>query len=273
MTGPVSSTNNAIALFDGITGALLKDSAVLLSALATILQLAGKEDKVTGKGLSEEDFTAVLKAKLDGLVSGSFLGTYATLIELEADYPTAPDGSFAFVAAAEIEQTLYVWDNTNSVWTKVALGSTPYSGAQIKSALFAEADTNDLNDARLALLNTALQQSTFDAQVVLIEAAIAGVVNDVVTETTIARTLALADDARYIRLTNAGGCTITLPTDAVAGWATNHEIRFRIETATLPTITTAATVTDVAAIAALAINTNFKLKRVAVNLWHVVVGD
>lgn len=33
--GPASSTNNAIALFDGTTGKLIKDSAVLLSSLAT----------------------------------------------------------------------------------------------------------------------------------------------------------------------------------------------------------------------------------------------
>ena len=38
--GPASATNNAIALFDGISGKLIKDSAVLLSDLAPVLNAA-----------------------------------------------------------------------------------------------------------------------------------------------------------------------------------------------------------------------------------------
>lgn len=47
---------------------------------------------------------------------------------------------------------------------------------------------------------------------------------DVITESTTSRTLATSDGGSYIRCTNPSPVTITVPTDATAGWSTELEI-------------------------------------------------
>ncbi len=265
MTGPASSVDNEIALFSGTSGKVLKNSATLLSALATVANLALKENSVPGKGLSANDFTNALKAKLDALNPGGFVGTYVSDVLLEADFPTATDGSYAYIADTGLDQILAIWDNVNTTWLYL-----DFDGKVDKVTGYGLSQ-NDLTNARLALINGAVQQTVFDAAVLAFQAAIDGIFSNVVTEATVARTLAVGDTGLYIRLTNASGCTITLPDDATGLWDSNHEIRFRIETAAVPTITTTTTVTDLAVLAALGINDNFTLKRVGADEWHIIV--
>ena len=162
MTGPGSATADAIALFDGTTGNVLKDSAVLLSALATASALtaglAGKQDTEAGKGLSEQDFTTALKAKLDALGTATYRGAYTTLANLEAAVPAGNAGDYAHVQVLGTDLKVYHWDSTNGVWQP----GVDLSGKVDKVTGYG-LSKNDFTDAYLAMLTTAVQTTTFEA--------------------------------------------------------------------------------------------------------------
>ena len=98
----------------------------------------------------------------------------------------------------------------------------------------------------------------------------------IITESTIARTLALTDIGGYIRLTNAFvACTITLPTNATVAWASETEpptIYFRVAAAGIPTLSNAGvTVNDtLGVVAALAAGSTFALQWVATDVWDII---
>ena len=97
----------------------------------------------------------------------------------------------------------------------------------------------------------------------------------IITESTIARTLALTDIGGYIRLTNAASCTITLPTNATVAWASETEpptIYFRVAAAGIPTLSNAGvTVNDtLGVVAALAAGSTFALQWVATDVWDII---
>ena len=162
VTGPGSATADAIALFDGTTGNVLKDSAVLLSALATASALAsglaGKQDTEAGKGLSEQNFTTALKAKLDALGTATYRGSYTTLANLEAAVPAGNAGDYAHVQVLGTDLKVYHWDSTNNVWQP----GVDLSGKVDKVTGYG-LSKNDFSDAYLAMLSTAVQTTTFEA--------------------------------------------------------------------------------------------------------------
>jgi len=162
MTGPGSATADAIALFNGTTGSVLKNSNVLLSALATASALtaglAGKQDTVAGKGLSEQDFTTALKAKLDALGTATYRGSYTTLANLEAAVPAGNAGDYAHVQVLGTDLKVYHWDSTNGVWQP----GVDLSGKVDKVTGYG-LSKNDFTDAYLAMLTTAVQTTTFEA--------------------------------------------------------------------------------------------------------------
>lgn len=93
----------------------------------------------------------------------------------------------------------------------------------------------------------------------------------VITESTTARTLALTDAKKYIRLTNGSSCTITLPAQATVAWLADTELAFYVAAAGIPTITTTATLNDPKGIiAALVQGDAFMLKRAASDVWDVI---
>ena len=97
----------------------------------------------------------------------------------------------------------------------------------------------------------------------------------IITESTIARTLALTDIGGYIRLTNAASCTITLPTNATVAWASETEpptIYFRVAAAGIPTLSNAGvTVNDtLGVVAALEEGSTFALQWVATDVWDII---
>ena len=63
------TSSNSIDTNTGKWRKLILGSDVNLSGYATIAQLNNKVDKVTGKGLSTNDFTAAYKTKLDGITT------------------------------------------------------------------------------------------------------------------------------------------------------------------------------------------------------------
>lgn len=162
MTGPGSATADAIALFNGTTGSVLKNSNVLLSALATAAALtaglAGKQNTVAGKGLSEQDFTTALKAKLDALGTATYRGSYTTLANLQAAVPIGNAGDYAHVQVLGTDLKVYHWDSTNGVWQP----GVDLSG-KVDKVAGKGLSKNDFSDAYLAMLTTAVQTTTFEA--------------------------------------------------------------------------------------------------------------
>lgn len=162
MTGPGSATADAIVLFNGTTGSLVKDSTVTLSSLATVADvnaaLALKQDTAVGKGLSEEDFTNTLKAKLDALGTATYKGSHVTLAALQAAHPAGAAGDWAHVEDTGNVLLVYHWDSVNAAW---ALG-IDLSGKVDKVTGYG-LSKNDFTDAYLAMLSGAVQTTTFEA--------------------------------------------------------------------------------------------------------------
>ena len=160
--GPASSVNSNITLFDGTTGKLLKDSGVALSSLATVTNLALKQNAVSGKGLSQEDFTTIEKEKLV-LLKRHFRGTFTDFIQLSTfDYGLTPPvtGDYAIVNDnnTTIPSKLYVWDSRlPGRWTQP---SAAFLGSDVASALF---DTDDVWDQSTCRIFTSADKSLLAA--------------------------------------------------------------------------------------------------------------
>lgn len=162
MTGPASATADAIVLFNGTTGAVVKDSTVTLSSLATVADvtaaLALKQDAEAGKGLSQQNFTTTLKAKLDALGTATYKGSHVTLAALQAAHPAGAAGDWAHVEDTGDALLVYHWDSVNTSWE---LG-IDLSGKVDKVTGYG-LSKNDFTDAYLAMLAGAVQTTTFEA--------------------------------------------------------------------------------------------------------------
>ena len=96
---------------------------------------------------------------------------------------------------------------------------------------------------------------------------------DIVTDATTARTLAVADLDKYIRFTNAGAVTVTVPDNAAEAFAVNSEIHLRATTDGTVTIAAAGGVTiNVAASGGLVLaeaGATATLKKVGTDEWDL----
>lgn len=127
------------------------DSAVQAPELTA--GLAGKVDKVAGKGLSSNDYTGAEKSKLAGLESSHFKGLYASLAALQSAHPSAIAGDYADVdAGAGLDVVRYLWDVTDSQWVAQAAAGGNMTPAQVKTAYESNPDTNAFTDAEQAKL-------------------------------------------------------------------------------------------------------------------------
>jgi hypothetical protein len=127
-----SAADNELVVFDSTTGKLVKNSSVLLSEVARTNQLDLKVDKVAGKGLSANDFTSILKNKLENLYPVNYRGAFNDITALNAEvFSELNEGDFAFV-----------WDTVNILvyWFysgQWRLNNTaPLSGADIAALIF-----------------------------------------------------------------------------------------------------------------------------------------
>ncbi len=272
VTGPASSTNDAIVLWNGTTGTAVKNSSTTLAMLATVMQLNTKVTQVPGMGLSEANFTNAEKIALQGLINlppGNFVGTYPDLLSLQAAWPTAPNGAYAYVTDTGDVQQFYAWDNVNAVW----LTSHQLDGAGIAALLFAEPNTNNFTDVHKSIVEDAVTQTTLDALIQTLATEIGLLTNNVVTEATTSRQLVIQDTGRYIRLTNVAGCNIIVPEQAVVNWQDAPVIRFRVATAGAITLTpgSGVTINNAAGISTVTEHDNFSLKRVNNNEWDLIL--
>ncbi len=130
----------------------LADTAVQPAALTAGLNL--KVDKVAGYGLSQADFTTAEKAKLAGLESSHYRGTFINLSALNAALPDASPGDYADVDAGTGSPVLrYIWDGNDAEWVAQAGSADPITAAQVKTLYESNPDTNAFTDARLSKLN------------------------------------------------------------------------------------------------------------------------
>lgn len=119
VVGPSSVTNNRLVAFNGTTGKIIKDAGLLINDVFTTTAAANKVDKVTGKGLSTNDFTDVLKAKLDASTAENFRGTYASFVALTTAVPAGNPGDYANVVTFGSDMIQYTWDDVNAVWVSL----------------------------------------------------------------------------------------------------------------------------------------------------------
>ncbi|WJN60942.1 hypothetical protein [Pseudomonas sp. SO81] len=127
------------------------DSAVQPAELAS--GLATKVDKLTGYGLSQENFTPAEKSKLAGLEGNHFKGLFTSLGALMTAFPSAEAGDYADVDAGEGSATArYLWDVSDAEWLASGSGA-PLTAADIKLLYESNPDTNAFTDADEAKLD------------------------------------------------------------------------------------------------------------------------
>jgi hypothetical protein len=88
-----------------------------------------KVDKVTGYGLSSNDYTSAEKTKLAGL-SNYFVGVFASAAALSTAHPAGLDGQYAVVESTGSDAVEYVWDTANNLWVKGGTGSVTSVNSQ-----------------------------------------------------------------------------------------------------------------------------------------------
>jgi hypothetical protein len=93
--------------------------------------------------------------------------------------------------------------------------------------------------------------------------------NDVVEETTTARTLALTDSGKYIRCTNSATTTITVPTDSSVNFPTGSVVYFRRHSGALALSASGVTINNDGA-ASVPAGGVCALKKVAANTWDFI---
>src|SRR6185312_6542512 len=110
--------------------------------------LSGKVDKVTGFGLSSNDYTGSEKIKLASLTK-HYQGKYSSLSALQTAVPAGSDGDYAIVVGSPNDQE-YIWDSDHTSWvttenipasTFAALGGSPSDNASLNSVLNAKENT------------------------------------------------------------------------------------------------------------------------------------
>ena len=86
--------------------------------------LANKVDKVSGRGLSEQNFSTVDKAKLDSLSNyAGFRGAQSSLANIISAYPTGTIGDWAIITNTSGNAYFAIWDTDIPGW--VEAGQSP----------------------------------------------------------------------------------------------------------------------------------------------------
>ena len=107
------------------------EKALVASALQTPVDITGKVDKIAGKGLSKEDFTTALKTKLSTMEGSHFKGAHLDEAALLAAHATAEAGSYAYVVVHSQEH-IFIWNGT--AWEDTgSTGAAHLTDAQIKT--------------------------------------------------------------------------------------------------------------------------------------------
>ena len=151
VTGPASSVNGNFALFDGVTGKLLKDSTFSVSHFATKSYADTKQDQEAGKGLSQENFTTTLLNKLNLLNPAGYRGTFGSLAAINSNTfsPLPRPGDYCLIGVDAVDVRLVLWDATNIAWSILAADAVDMTGAEIAAVLFDGDDAWTIDDCRI----------------------------------------------------------------------------------------------------------------------------
>lgn len=141
-----------------LTGHTSADAAVKFPTVSAVnTGLGNKVDKVSGKGLSSNDFTTILKTKLEQLEGSKFRGTFIG----EANLPTTlangqplPAGAYADVdpGTAGSVTSRWIWDVNDARWTEQIGSSTQLTASEI-AALYHQV-ANEFTDAKSTQIET-----------------------------------------------------------------------------------------------------------------------
>lgn len=205
-TGDVPE-NLEIAIYSGTTGKEIKASGRKLAQLALKSALDDKVDKVTGKGLSSNNFSDSEKTKLENLSTGCFRGVFASLAAIEANdfEPNARAGDYCYIEVTDETIQEVLWDNTNEEWVVQTPDAVAMTGSEIATELFATDDPYTKAECRVF---TGVEKAQLASHQSLIDALVGGV-SVFYTEKNATYT-ATAND-RTINATS-GTFTVTLPT-------------------------------------------------------------
>jgi hypothetical protein len=121
---------------------VLADAVGTLSGNLTAVSnaLSDKVDKISGKGLSTNDFTTDEKQKLAALESSKFKGEYLSYEALSQVEGTT--GAYAYVDEGEGRDVVkYVWDTSDEKWVAQQGESTAETPASIKAKYESNEDT------------------------------------------------------------------------------------------------------------------------------------
>lgn len=94
--------------------------------------------------------------------------------------------------------------------------------------------------------------------------------NNLINETTTARTLALTDSGLYIRCSHASGCAITVPLNATVPFPIGTEIYFRRAVGAGAISLAGSATINGNAVATVPAGANFALKKINTNTWDFI---
>lgn len=140
------------------------DSNHFPSVPAVKTALNGKVDKVTGKGLSTNDYTTAEKDKLAGLESSKYKGQFLSKTALDGAFTSdqLSAGDYADVdggSGSTIQR--YVWDSTDLLWEAQVGESSQLTASQVKTLYGQNPDTEHLTTAeKQSIADTAALAST-----------------------------------------------------------------------------------------------------------------
>ena len=308
VVGPASSIGNEVALFDGITGKLLKGGGVLGTAAATAATdyaTAAQGALADGAIQSSEKGVALGVATLDtgGKVPAAQLPSFVDDVLEYADFVSLPGAG----ESGKIYVTLdngKTWRWSGSAYAEISAspGSTDavpegatnfyHTEARVRAALLtglSTATTTVITAADSVLvalgklagrLELAFDRASHTGSQAIgtvtgLQTALDGkaALAPVITESTTARTLALTGAGAYIRFTSASDSTCTVPPQSSVAWAADTEIHIRRAAAGNLTLTPGSGVTLNAPSGGTLVMTDrmsVTLKRVGTDVWDVI---
>lgn len=157
-------------------------------------------------------YTDAEKAKLAGLVSSYFRGTYVDSAALIAAHPAPVSGSYAFVdAGAASSPGLYIWDSSDTAWTLATSGGGG-GGVAVQD------EGSGVLAPAVALNFTGAGVSVADGGGGVATVTIAGAAVSAINAVAASRSLALTDTEDILEVTTASAIVLTIPTNVTAAF-------------------------------------------------------
>lgn len=262
--GPASAVEDNIMVF-GASGQEAVDSGVALSDLATVTALAGKVDTDGTKVLSDQNFTALLKDKLNALSPRGYAGSYATTGALPS---TCSPGDYAVVEA----DNQFAYCVVADTWTLLSLSMT--AGA-IAALIFNNTDYLANYPASVwgvanCRVFTNTDKSNLDAATTLLNSLLSGAGAAITPYRAVSSAYIVQNTDRTINCTS-GTFNVTLPTAL-----TNIGTVFCIKNSGAGTITVDCAVgteeIDGSATATVAAGDSLTVQSTGVGAGYIVIG-